>query len=279
MSGYWYVGLAASTWGFWLLFLRPAGLPGGTSALVAMAVTALPAPFVLRRAALRDRVATACVALCGAADGMNVALYFAALRRGPVMIAVLTHYLAPLLVAVAAPWVLREPASRRVWLALPAALVGLGLVLGGPTDGEVLWTALLGTASAVLYATAVMASKRAATAYSPLAVTSLHSVVAVAALLLVFRGEALPATWDGSVLRVAAGGLVCGLAAGTMFNVGLRRIPAAAASVLTYLEPVTAVLLGALVFGEVLRPSAVIGAMVVLGTSLWVVSERRQGAA
>lgn len=272
------VALGATLWGCWSLFLRPAGLSGIQCAFLAMAVTSLPAPFVWRREALRDRRATLALGVLALCDATNCALFFAAVQRGPVAVAVLTHYLAPLLIALAAPWVLREPRSPRALLAAPLTLAGLALVLGAPRGMADSWTAVLGGASALFFMANVLAAKEAARAYSPLAVTALHSPLSALALLLVFGRSALPPTPDPRLLFVAAGAVVCGLGGNTLFNVGLRRIPSAAAGALTYLEPLTAALVGQLVFGEALGSLGLLGGVIVLASGVWVASERRAPA-
>ena len=279
------VALGASLWGCWPLFLRPAGLSGPQSALLVMAVMAIPSPFLLRREAFRDRRATLALLFLGFSDATNAALFFAALQRGPVTVAVLTHYLAPLLIALAAPWVLRERRSTRAILGAPLTLVGLALLLGTPQGGLAdPWTPLLGGASALFFMGNVLASKEAARAYSPLAINSLHSIVSGLALLLVFGRDALPPVLDSRLLFVVAGSLVSGMLGNSLFFAGLRRVPAAPAAALMYLEPLTAALLGQFVFGEALGPLGFLGGLIVLVSGAWVASEPRapasaQGAA
>jgi drug/metabolite transporter (DMT)-like permease len=270
------VALGAILWGCWPLVLRPTGLSGPQSALLAMLVMALPTPFVLRRESFRDRRATLALGVLGLGDAANAALYFAAVQRGPVTVAVLTHYLAPLFIALAAPWILRERRSARALLGTPLTLAGLALLLGTPQGGLAdPWTALLGGASALFFMANVLASKEAARAYSPLAINSLHSIVSALALLLVFGHGALPPAFDSHVLRVALGTVLCGIVGNSVFYAGLRSVPTAAAGALTYLEPLTAALLGVLVFGEVLGLLGLLGGLVVLVSGAWVASEPR----
>ncbi len=263
---------AACTWGLWSLFLRGSGLGGPAVTAVVLAVMAAPLPFVLRRDALRDRGALAAVAVLGLADAGNVGLYFTALQRGPIALAVLTHYLAPLLVALLAPAALGEPPSRRARLAAPAALLGLALVLGGPR-GASLQTALLGGGSAGFYAAVVLAAKRAGRAFGPVALNALHAPISLALLLAAFGPAALPVPGPG-LLRVAAGAALCGLAANAVFYAGLRRVTAQVASALTWLEPLAATAVGAVAFGERLGPPALLGAALVLAAGVWVALER-----
>jgi drug/metabolite transporter (DMT)-like permease len=267
------VGAAATLWGGWALVLRPAGLAPLQGAVLVLLVLALPAPAALARPeAFRDRGAVVALALLGLADAGNIALYFAAIARGPIGVAVLTHYLAPVLVTLAAPWVTGEPLSRRACWAAPLSLAGLALVLGRPADAPAV-TAALGAGSALFYVVIVFAAQRAGRAFSPAAVTALHAVVSVAALLAVSGAAAIPPLGPGA-LRIAAGTLVCGIVASLLFYGGLGRVPAPVASALTYLEPVVAAGVGLVFFDERLGAAAVAGAAVVVASGLWVALER-----
>src|SRR5678815_2603652 len=94
---------------------------------------------------IRDRLNTAC-------DAVNVLAFFGAMTTTTVAIAVLTHYAAPILIALAAPRV----EGTRTRGALPAALVALGglVIVLEPwrsgSDGALLGAAL-GLTSAVAY--------------------------------------------------------------------------------------------------------------------------------
>jgi drug/metabolite transporter (DMT)-like permease len=273
------VAAGATLWGCWSFFLRPAGLSGPQNALLVLSAMSLPTPFLLRREALRDRRATAALVVVGLADAANAALFFAAMRQGPVSVAVLTHYLAPLLLALSAPWVLGEQSSTRALVGGPLTLAGLALLILQPGTRFPMLTAALGAASALFYAAIVLGSKEAARVYSPLAVTSLHAPISVAALLVYFGAEALPpAPVDAATLRVLVGGVVCGLGGNILFNAGLRRVPTAAAGALTYLEPLTASVVGWAFFAESLTPLGVAGGVLVLMAGAWVAAERRAPA-
>jgi drug/metabolite transporter (DMT)-like permease len=272
------VGAAAAFWGTWALFLRPAGLPGLQNAAIVLAVFSAAIPFCLRRASFADRGAVIALGIVGLADAGNIALYFDALGQGPVSVAVLTHYLAPLLVALAAPWV-GEVRSPRAMLAAPLSLVGLGLLLGTPGGGLPWRTALEGAGSAVFYAAIVFGAKRAGRSFSPLAVSAVHGPVSLAVLLVLFGRAAIPLHAPlHSIAPVAAGGVFCGLFASGLFYAGLRRVSAQLAGSLAYLEPVSAVLCGAIAFGEPLTALGLAGGLVVLGAGLYVALERRAPA-
>src|SRR5512140_3697940 len=200
-------------WGLWPSVLRPSGVPALQAILVIQLVQAAPALVMgwRERAAFRDRGAVVALVLFGLFDAAQGALYFPALTRGPVAVAALTHYLGPVLVALAAPFVPGERGSRRAMIAAPLSLFGLWLVMG-PWDHAPVATALLGAGSAVFGAGTLFTVRRAARSFSPLALCSLHAVVSVACLLLVFGREAVP-TWGPGALTIAAAALVLGIVA------------------------------------------------------------------
>ena len=81
--------------------------------------------------------------------------YFLAIHRLQIGIALLIQYLAPVLVALWARYVLHEPVRRRIWLALILALTGLALVVeiwsGISLDAAGVAASLAGAGSYALY--------------------------------------------------------------------------------------------------------------------------------
>src|SRR5262249_13729282 len=133
-SGSIMVTLAAASWGMWSLFLRPTHLPATiTSPLIFFAMGVVALPLALRDARRRPATAwnrgTLALLVANAAfDALNVITFFAAIERTTVAIAVLTHYLAPILVALVAPRIDRVVTPGAGPAAL-VALVGLAIVL------------------------------------------------------------------------------------------------------------------------------------------------------
>ena len=266
------VALAAVLWGTWSLVLRPSGLPPIQQAFLSLLVMASPLPFVIRRAPFADRGAVVALLVLGVADAGSCVLYFAAIDRGPVAVAVLTHYLAPILVTLAAPLLLGERRSRRALAAAILSLAGIGLLVWHPGEGTSLPTAGLGAASAVFYALFVFAAHRAGRSFKPLAVLALHALVSAGLILLVFGAGAIPAAGPGT-LRVALGTLACGVAATTLFFKGVTLIPAAVTGALTYLEPLTAALVGSFAFAESIGLTGLLGVVLVLSSGVAVATE------
>ena len=262
---------AASLWGLWSLFLRPTGLPATVTApvmLLLMGVFALP--VVLRSAPARwDRTTVALLAGNAVCDAVNVVTFFAALEHTTVAIAVLTHYLAPILIALAAPQV-DGVVTRGAAAAAAVATVGLALVLEPWRDGGGIGLgALLGATSAVAYAANVFVVRRLAPRIGAARTLSYHAFLA-AALLSPLAVSGAGAIEAADLARLASGTLVLGTFAGIAFIWGLARIGSARAAVLTFAEPLVAVIVGRVAFGEHLSEAAALGGALVLGAGVAV---------
>jgi drug/metabolite transporter (DMT)-like permease len=208
-------------------------------------------------------------------------VYFVAIDRLPVGLALLLEFQAPLLVVLWARIVQREVVARRVWIGLGLALVGLAAatgLLGGELafDGIGL---LAGMAAAVCFATYFLVGEHGVAELDPLRVVLWSFLVAavvinVAAPVWQFPGGVLAGDapllgrLDGLVLPAA---LLVGwvVILGTLVPFGvellaLRHIPAATVTMVAMLEPVGVSALGWLWFREVLSPVATVGCALVL---------------
>ena len=138
--------------------LRLAEVRATGAALALGAVVALTRRRSLKLRA-REVPFLAIFGICGLA--LVQWFYFLAIHRLAIGIALLIQYLAPLLVALWARLVWREPVRQRVWVALVLATSGLGLVVGVRAGLELdalgVATAL---AAAAAYATYVLTAER-----------------------------------------------------------------------------------------------------------------------
>ena len=264
------VAAAAASWGLWSLFLRPAELPSATAGalvLVVMGVATWPAAW--RAPAVRwDRSTLALLAANAVLDAINVLTFFAAMQITTVAVAVLTHYLAPVLVALAAPRV----EGQTVRGAVPASVVavaGLALVLEPWRAGGAPLGAILGAISAVAYAGNVFVVRRLGQRIGAARAISYHALAA-AALMAPFAIVAGGDPTVGGVAWLALGAIATGAIAGAAFVWGLARIGSAKAALLTYLEPLVAVAVGALVWHEPLARFAAVGGALVLASGVYV---------
>jgi drug/metabolite transporter (DMT)-like permease len=213
------------------------------------------------------------VAAQGALLTLNWVLFLSALDRTSVATAELLGYTGPVFVAVFAPWVTGERFDRRIFVPLALSLGGIvvilapqGLRVAGP--GE-LFGAALAFCSALTYATLLLRSKKILKGISGMALMLVEYTVA-SAILLPFvvwfyvhgQGPSTPTAY-AALLTL---GLVQTAFAGVFFLSGLRRVRTDHAAILTYAEPVSAVLFAALFLAEPLTGWTLAGgAMVVTG--------------
>lgn len=280
-GGYALVAVAACSWGTWPLILRRAPMPAALQSAVTLGMlTLVSLPLMLRdrgpdKAALRHWLV---VGWLGISDALNVALFFAAYQRTTVAIAVLTHYLTPIFVALAAPFVTREEARARTFVAVAIAFLGLAVLLEpwraslGAGD---LAGAALGAGSAVFYASNVLFTKRLAPAFSGSELMFFHGLVATPLLFAFVPVSDYGAVSGRALAFVLGGALGPGALGGLLFVWGLRRVTASHAAVLTLLEPLVAVALATVLLGEHLGRSQVFGGVLILLGAGIVIGVRR----
>jgi DME family drug/metabolite transporter len=276
-SGVLMVALAAASWGTWSLFLRPTDLPANVTTLLLFAVMALVTLPLAWREPRANWTRERLWLLAGNTlfDAINVITFFTAMRCTTVAIAVLTHYLAPILIALAAPRI-EGTRTRGVRPAAIVALAGLTVMLEPwrDLDNGVVIGAALGLVSAFCYAGNVFVVRRLAAQVGAARALFWHSVLA-AVLMLPFSVSGLATVSLGTFGLVAAGATTLGAVSGVMFNRGLVRIGAARASVLTFAEPVVAVAVGIGVWHEPFRGSTVVGGALVIAAGIHVARQAR----
>jgi len=275
-SGYVMVAAAATGWGLWPLVLRHAPMPGELQSAIMMTVFVLAALPVMARDRLRVRASLRewlGVAGLGVADAANVGFFFVAYQKTSVAIAVLTHYLTPIFVAIASP----ERLSARTRIAVVTSFGGLVLLLEpwrSTLTRDDLVGAALGALSAVFYAGNVLGTKRLLRVFSGAELTFFHGFIAVPLLFAAVPSGAVRALTGSALAVILAGAVGIGALGGLLFVWGLRRIPASHASILTLIEPFVAVSSAAVFLGQAVGPVPFFGGTLILGGAVLVITAR-----
>jgi|GEM_PF-439758 len=278
--GYLMVSAAALSWGTSGTFLRAAEhfqpiAAGAEVAIVFLTVGVVfgGAAWIAHHREPRPSRAWWGIVIIGVTDGLNNVLYFGAVQRTTLAIAVLTHYMAPLLVAAAAPLVFRTRRSPVTFIALAVALSGLLLLLEPWKAGTMSTNGLgatFGLGSALFYAITVVLTKKFQTWFSPIEMLGYHCAVSgIFGLCIAPRGSF--ALGAAPVAVLIAQGLLLGGAAGLLFTKGLAHSRADMASILLLLEPVMAVAVAALVWNEVPGPLGAVGGSLILAAAVLVI--------
>jgi drug/metabolite transporter (DMT)-like permease len=226
----------------------------GIASLVLTALLARRKTFAeYRRPGMAKRIL-----LMGVLDSGALICFFVALREAGVAAGMFLFFTGPVFVAVLAPRLTRQPTDRVVWPALCLAMAGLGAILMPGITGGALHFSLLGAAfgvaGAVIWAFFMMVMKSLTRTTSSGALVLAECwldclfMVPLAVWQTVGSGYSLTANdWiSGALLGVVNTALVYWL-----FLVGMRQIRVQHASILGYLEPVTAPLWALLLLGEV----------------------------
>ncbi len=268
-----------------LVLLRTAG-----AAVILFAAALVMRPQGLR-ATRRQLAGLAVLGVVGVA--LVQWLYFVAIARLPVGIALLLEYTAPLLVALWARFVLGERVRRRVWLALALSLIGLTMVAqvgrGIALDAVGVAAAL---AAAVALATYYLLSERLLRGRDPW--STMAWSMGFAALFWTVLAQ--PWTIDAALLAApvtlpstaaelplwvfVAWIVVLGTAAPYVLIVqGLTRIGAARTGLVGTLEPVLAAGFAWALMAESMSALQVLGGGVVLAGVLLAETSRRRAPA
>jgi len=206
--------------------------------------------------------------------GANWVLLFEAYRYTTVATATLCYYLAPVVTTLGAPFVLKEKLTPRRFACVLAALLGMVLVSGvlnGSAAGPENWKGVvLGLAAAVLYGTAVLNNKLLTDIDST--EISVSQLVVAGAILLPYTLLTVDAGslhFGGLVIPIL---LILGIVhTGIAYNMVFSAIPHVKAQTMalySYLDPVVAVILSALVLKEPLTWQQLVGGSLILGFTL-----------
>jgi DME family drug/metabolite transporter len=222
-----------------------------------------------RGAALpRDRGRLTGAAVLGVCMAAFQITYFSAVTlTGIAITALVAICSAPVLIAGLAVILLGERLAPRVVVSIALGVLGTALLVAephtvAPAAPRFAAGVALALGAALSYAVYVVAAKRAVARTEPLALAA--ATFTVAAILLT-----LPVVWtQAPMTQLARGwpgllylGAVTTAAAYALYTTGLRFVPAAVAGIVSLFEPLTATLLGSLLFGERLGATGLLGAV------------------
>lgn len=212
--------------------------------------------------------------LSGAALGFNWIFLFEAYKYTTVSIATLSYYFAPVLVTLACPVLFHERLGAGKWLCFVMSTLGLVLItgIGGIEKGGTHFTGILfGLGAAFLYAAVILLNKFLKNVEG-LQRTVLQFAAAIFVLLpyVGFTSGFHPGTLDG---REWCSLLVLGLVhtgiAYVLYFSSLKELPGQEAAILSYLDPLVAVVLSVTVLGESMTVWQIAGGVLILGFTLW----------
>ncbi|MEO6040537.1 MAG: EamA family transporter RarD [Croceibacterium sp.] len=204
-------------------------------------------------AVLRNRRALLTLLASAALVAVNWFLYVWAIQNGHIYAASLGYYILPLMMMLLGMVVLGERLTRRQWLAV--ALAGLGVAALAAGALMTLWLSLSMAATFGLYGLL-----RKTVAAGPLAGLTVESLILYPAALAIAgwfaaspAGSALTDGW-GTSLAVAWSGPMTAVPL-MWFAIAARRMPYTVIGFLQFISPTVVFVLGLTVFHEALKPA------------------------
>ena len=211
--------------------------------------------------------------LSGMAMGINWILLFEAYKYTTVSVATLSYYFAPVLVTLVCPILFREKMGIKQWICTGMSTLGIILITGvGDLSGgsSHLIGILFGLGAAVLYATVILLNKFIkGVAGIQRTVLQFWAAIVILVPYVAFSGGMTLQKLDGL-------GWLCLLIVG-LFHTGvtyclyfsaLKELPGQEVAILSYIDPLVAVLISVFVLGEQMAAMQIIGGGLILGFTL-----------
>ncbi|MBS4761258.1 EamA family transporter [Carnobacteriaceae bacterium zg-ZUI252] len=257
------------------LFVRYIPLPSGVIALVRGLIGAI---FLLAfsrgkldNGAIRQHLRV--LVISGVSIGVEWVLLFEALRQTSVSVATLCYYMAPVFFIVLSRLLFKVQLTKKQLILLAVELVGMFLVTG-VLDSQVSTSHLLGMLlallAAVFYAIIVLCNQ-ALVSIAPVEKTAVQLNVATVVLLPYVWLQELHHIQDVSlqalVLLLVVGVVHTGFAYKEYFG-SIAQLPSGVVAVLSYIDPIVAVILSAVVLQEEMTPLMWVGTVLILSVTL-----------
>ena len=221
-----------------------------------------------------DRKTWLMTVISGAFMGINWLLLFEAYRLTTVATATLCYYMEPTFLVLLSPLLFRERITLKKGLCALISVAGMVLVSGvggtaAQTGASTVPGILCGLGAAVFYTAVVILNKKTQTddIYGRTMI-QLASAAAVLLPYILLSGQSEAAVWDGrSVLILLVMGIVHTGVAYILYFGSLPKVPAQRVAVISYLDPVSALILGAAFLREPMTGAGWLGAALIIGAA------------
>ena len=209
----------------------------------------------------------------GVAMGINWILLFEAYKYTTVSVATLSYYFAPVIVTIVCPILFKEKLTGKQILCFIMSTIGLVLITGiGDVNGtNNIIGILFGLGAAVFYASVILLNKFIKNVEG-IHRTFLQFIAAIIVLIpyvMMTSGITL-GSLDGVgwVNLLIVGFIHTGVTYCIYFS-SLKELPGQKAAILSYIDPLVAVLISVTILSESMTLWQVVGGILILGFTLW----------
>lgn len=201
---------------------------------------------------------------------INTFSFFYSYKNTTIANAVLTHYTAPMMVALLSPIFLKERLTMRILLAVVLATLGLWIMLdvslsyfyklliAGDRNTAGIFAGLF---SGFAYAVLVIVIRKLAPTLNPIIMAFFQNLLIG---LLIFPFIKLTENIFSALWAFLIMGIVHSTIAPILYFRGMRDVKANKAAILGYLEPVCAILLGVIFLGELISFKTIVGGSLII---------------
>ena len=211
--------------------------------------------------------------LSGVLIAVNWLLLFQAYKYTTIANATLCYYTAPIFVILLSPIVLKERLTLKRLFSVFISLSGLGLIISQNTSSQVSsynhpLGFLLGISAAALYASIILINKKIIN-FSGVDRTVVQIFVSAIFLLpfILYRNE-IHIKGIGMLLTILILGVLHTGIAYLLYFSAIEKVSAQKASLLSYIDPISAVLFGTLFLGEPISTFQALGGGLIIFSTL-----------
>lgn len=210
----------------------------------------------------------------GVAMGINWILLFEAYKYTTVSVATLSYYFAPVIVTVVCPFLFKEKLTGKQILCFVMSTVGLVMITGigevGKSGTDMIGI-FFGLGAAVFYATVILLNKfiKNVEGIHRTFLQFLAAIIVLVPYVLLTSGinlGALDGAGWGALLVV---GIVHTGVTYCLYFSSLKELPGQKAAILSYIDPLVAVLVSVCILGESMTMMQLFGGVLILGFTLW----------
>ncbi|RGT70979.1 EamA family transporter [Ruminococcus sp. AF18-22] len=260
----------------------------GTNGIFASHISLASSQIVLLRTFIGGIMLTCLVLFCGGFDkdrvqrewmpillggvalGLNWITLFEAYRVLNVSLATLIYYVGPILVLLFSPIFFREKLTGRKLISVIIVASGLLCISGSiVVTGMNTWGLVFAVISAILYAALIVINKQISHT-SGLQTAAIELDVAfVVVLVYTLCTLGFPYLKGNDLPYIAAIGFINTGLAYLLYFSGLQKLSGQSVALISYLDPVSALLFSAFLLHEVMTPVQIVGAVLIIGGAMF----------
>ena len=209
----------------------------------------------------------------GIAMGINWILLFEAYKYTTVSAATLSYYFAPVIVTIVCPILFHEKLTKKQIVCFIMSTLGLILItgIGDIGGGSDFIGILFGLGAAVFYATVILLNKfiKNVEGIHRTFLQFISAIIILIPYVLSTSGITLSNLNSIGWINLLIVGLIHTGVTYCMYFSSLKELPGQKAAILSYIDPLVAVVISVTILGETMTPWQIIGGVLILGFTLW----------